>query len=197
MSINKEDLYIGKQNETYMDWLKSIVRTEEHFNYNCLLQSLWDIYYVPAIGNDIDRKIDGLSLRDEYAMVVSNTVGGNSNVSGLKLNDIYGPCRVLEMLIGLSERMYDIMYDVEDVEPYNTIGRWFWSMISNVGLDICTDDFFNNHPDCGTEIRELVEDILRSEDHGMRYPGGWFHIRGWWRMELWYQMSEYINQFFV
>lgn len=189
------DLYFD--GGTYVDWLKSFtmdesIETERRPSYDRLLKKLWDIPYRPSVGNDHSRAVDGKSLRNDYRQFVGIEFGLHDTRRIRGSDDIYGPCRVLEMLIALSMRMYDMM---QDMGYFNSVARWFWEIIENVGLDECTDLYFSNHPECGEIIDELVNDILDSEDHGWE-PGGWFYLSGWWRTELWYQMNAYLNEYF-
>lgn len=182
---------------TYVDWLKSFtmdesIETERRPSYDRLLKKLWDIPYRPAVGNDHSRAVDGMGLRNDYRQFVGLEFGLRDTRRIRLSDDIYGPCRVLEMLIALSMRMFDMM---QDMGYFNSVARWFWEIIENVGLDECTDLYFNSHPECSEIIDELVNDILDSKDHGWQ-PGGWFYLSGWWRTELWYQMNAYLSEYF-
>ena len=122
MSIVDEVL---KENELYSDgkvsyvkWLMSLVEDErvsagQRLSYNKLLWRLWRIEYVPSFGNDDDRAIEGLELRNRYLSSLGENIG--VYIHDDASNDVermWGKCRVLEMLIALSTRMYDLMQDL-------------------------------------------------------------------------------------
>ena len=190
---NKTDISYKYSDEAYFEWLKSMVIDErfsrnKRISYDKFLKMLWDIPYTPLLGNDIDREIEGLCLRNEYANEFDLWFElGTGDV------DIWGPCRVLEMLIGLSRRMYDIMYGSN---TDNSIDRWFWAMIENVGLIDSTDGYFEKHPRDVEITKCVIEEIVGGVNRGKGlYPGGWFYVKNWDRIELWYQMNRYLMRF--
>ena len=206
MSIVDEVL---KENELYSDgkvsyvkWLMSLVEDErvsagQRLSYNKLLWRLWRIEYVPSFGNDDDRAIEGLELRNRYLSSLGENIG--IYIHDDASNDVermWGKCRVLEMLIALSTRMYDLM---QDLGVYNSVSRWFWEIMNRVGFDILDDDHWDTEGfDSRAYVTETCEHIMNRDgvytDGDSR--GGWFWIVGWENMEVWYQMHAYLSGFF-
>ena len=107
------------------------------------------------------------------------------------IHALFGECRVLEMLIALSMHMYDMM---QDMGIYNSVSRWFWEILRNIGLDWLDDDCYidENGDDFVTKV---INDILEGVGRKNK-PGGWFWVKGWQNLEVWYQMHEYLGKFF-
>lgn len=56
--------------ESYVEWLKSFtiderVSDDRRLTYDNLIKRLWLIHFVPSVGNDIDRAVDGTELRKD------------------------------------------------------------------------------------------------------------------------------------
>jgi len=179
-----------KQNG-YLNWLGSFtidetLPEERRPQYGKLLHRLWHISWegnAECIGNDRDRERDGFGLRVQY----EREIYGKTMVDA---TEIYGPVRVLEVLLSLSMHMYDLMLDTD---IYNSVSRWFWEIMGNVGLDILDDDVYDKM-DGDSLVSNVVLDILeRNPDSAV---DGWFSVREWREMEVWYQMHEYISEYF-
>lgn len=183
------------KNHSYFEWLESftIDETQNEYQrpeYHLLIRKLWQIPYYGRIGNDKNREIDGLDLRTRYNSILAK----NSGINDKQMPDIhalFGECRVLEMLIALSMHMYDMM---QDMGIYNSVSRWFWEILRNIGLDWLDDDCYidENGDDFVTKV---INDILEGVGRKNK-PGGWFWVKGWQNLEVWYQMHEYLGKFF-
>lgn len=179
-----------KQNG-YLNWLGSFtidetLPEERRPRYGKLLHRLWHISWegnAECIGNDRDREREGFGLRVQYGCEIYGK-------PILDATEIYGPVRVLEVLLSLSMHMYDLMLDTD---IYNSVSRWFWEIMGNVGLDILDDDIYDEM-DGDSLVSNVVLDILeRNPDSAV---DGWFSVREWREMEVWYQMHEYISEYF-
>ena len=180
--------------ESYLEWLKSYTIDEQvedsrRLTYEHLSDILWDTEFVPPLGNDIDRMYDGLDLRRKYW----NTMASNSGVTLTgeaidDFSDIFGPCRVLEMLIALSMHMYDIM---QDLGVYNSVSRWFWEIMRCLGFDEMSDISWED-----LDKQMVIIELQRAMSLQGEECGGWFYIYGWKHLEIWYQMHRYLARYF-
>lgn len=196
MSVIDESYSINKpyfQNHSYIEWLISFTIDETMTDitrpkYKKLLMHLWQMEWEGNhvnLGNDRDRENDGFELRYRYDDILYS---GNAPVHDVIL--IFGKVRVLEVLIALSMHMYDLMLDTD---IYNSVSRWFWEIMVNVGLECLDDDYFdsmNGHK----IVDETVMDILQRNRNGE--TRGWFSVDNWYKMEVWYQLNEYISAYF-
>lgn len=184
-------------NRSYFDWLCSFtiderISDDRRLSYNKLLKKLWDIPFHGSIGNDDDRGDAGLELRTHYNDILARKAG-HGNFHTPDVRDIYGECRVLEMLIALSMRMYDLM---GDMGLYNSVSRWFWEIMDNVGFSDF-DDTEYDILDGDETVESIVSDILDLREREYGRPGGWFYVHDWRELEIWYQMHEYLRRYFV
>lgn len=186
---------------SYLEWLESFTideRIDEHDRktYHNLIGLLWDIEFEPSVGNDHDRAEEGLELRVRYNDIFSKKSGvGEFNTPDIRA--IFGECRVLEMLIALSMRMYDLM---QDMGMYNSVSRWFWEIMQNVGFDVLDDSEFEGKSETqcrrnGDFVRGICQNIMFGDVVKSRQRGGWFFLNGWDSIEIWYQMHHYLTQY--
>lgn len=193
MAIVSDISYNG---DSYVEWLKSFAIDERvddnsHLTYDHLLDILWDIEFKPPLGNDVDRMYDGLELRRKYYDVVAKELGVTISGESIdELGDIFGPCRVLEMLVALSMHIYDLM---QDLDYYNSVSRWFWEIMRCLGLDEMSDISWQGNLDDRMVRLEIERAMSLQGDE----CGGWFYIYGWKHLEIWYQMHYYLNRYFV
>lgn len=165
-------------NKEYFLALSDLVGADNgDVSYRLLLRDLWLTNFYSILKKDLNREDDGLILREKI-------MGDDSDY-------ITGPCSLLEMLIGLAERMDEIMYDPDSGDG---VSRWFWEMIENLGLDEMSDDHYNtkiveNH------LRMLLERTYDSDGMGslfpLEYPDYNIDQRD---VEIWYQMQNYLNE---
>lgn len=172
---------INKNEESYLDYLKSTIRNHESNYYQILLDILWQKEFYSVLPNDQNRGKDGILLRTEFIEDVDC--------------DIFGPCRILEMLIALSKRMeWNISgtgYDVDYVDL-------FWELLNNLGLLIFTDS--NVTEENEVEIHEILVRFLERQ-YLSDGKGSIFPLKNWRRgvykpqhkIELWYQMMAYLS----
>lgn len=173
--------------DEYYHWLLDKVGCidEKAYKYDRLLRYLHSVEFVYSIGNDRNRAIDGLNLRDDFM--------SENNLRGY----IEGPCSVLEMLVAFSIRIEICITG----EPGNDdFGRWFWVMLRNLeliepenGREGCKNEY---HFDL-EEVKNRVNKFLfRGYDRNGR--GGVFplsHSKTNLReVELWYQMQWYLSE---
>ena len=185
---------------SYVEWLESFtiderVSDDRRLTYEHLLKTLWEIYYIPSIGNDDDRAAEGIELRRRYYNVLTRQTGVRVYGDAAEdLEKIFGRCRVLEMLVALSMRMYDLM---QDLGVYNSVSRWFWEIMQCVGFDELDDISWQ-----GSRDKRLVNEVCNSimtlsgNRSSSEWGGGWFGLSEWKELEIWYQMHAYLSRFF-
>lgn len=186
-------------NSSYVDWLESFtidetIPDDRRPEYTNLIRTLWEIDYIPSLGNDRDRAVEGLELRTRYRKILAKKAGEGEFYTP-DIQEIFGECRVLEMLIALSMRMYDLM---QDLGLYNSVSRWFWEIMSCVGFDSLDDSCWVDGRD-DILVEECVKHIMNRDGVRSRedWGGGWFDIYDWQSMEVWYQMHAYLRRYFT
>lgn len=134
--------------ELYFRELKMAVG--DNGNYNNLLTILFLREFYSPTRLDENRASDGIGFRRRY------------------LNDedcaTMGPCRVLEMMIALAERI-DI-HNVGDLSLEERVKRYFWMMVENLDMMKYNDHIWSIEFE--TEINHRI-DILLDRRYG---PGG-------------------------
>ena len=191
---------IEKDVGSYLEWLESYtldedLDAEKRFSYRKLIRKLWSMPFHGSIGNDIDRVQDGLQLRSKYDAIVEKIIGVQVDYFDTAewSANIYGECRVLEFLIALSIRMYELM---EDTDLENSVSRWFWEIMGNVAFDILDDSVWEIY-EGDRLVEQIVNRIMDLDDSvGLSGRGGWFYIYGWTELEIWYQMHVYLRKVF-
>ncbi len=177
----------GQINEEYFNWLYDLVcdrRYSRSHSYRKLLTRLHNTRFTYLIPRDQNRADDGKNLRYRYAIH-----NGYEDMVDYVLDDLSGPCSVLEMMVALSIRCEENIMD--DPSVGDRTGQWFWNMIVNLGLGSMLD---NNYDE------DLVDDILERFLKRKYEPdgrGGLFTIRGCTRdlrrVEIWYQLCWYLD----
>lgn len=189
-----ESYFTGR---SYVEWLESFTVDERLDNkhrksYHNLIRQLWEIDFVPSVGNDVDRASEGLELRSRYNDILARKAGeGEFYTPDVKA--IFGECRVLEMLVALAMRMYDFM---QDMDIYNSVSRWFWEIMDCVGFDILDDSEWriNAHKN-ERFVYDICDEIMHGYGPQIGRRGGWFYRNNWDSIEIWYQMNAYLNAY--
>ena len=168
--------------DAYYSWLVGLIGDDYvAVNYQKLLWKLYNTDYIWELDYDRSRAADGLYLRREYA-----------RESGIAMDILMQNrcCSVLEMMIALARKAeFDIMHDPDYGDRS---GKWFWTMLENLGLDVYDDwHYFEN------EVVRILDVFLhrRYERDGL---GGAFPVRTTARdlrnMDLWRQMNAYLEE---
>jgi len=174
----------------YFDFLLSFLREDESllpsvFDSSHLLWKLYRTEFRYSAMMDRNRDMDGREWRNRY--------GGELSPAFLKR-----PASVLEVLLGLADRMAFELDDVDGLDPY------FWEMLDNLGINFTNYEF-----DEGIATDRQVDKTLHRwmsrqyDDYGR---GGIFPLRfvpefdgsnefqNQNRLELWYQMQLYLAE---
>lgn len=168
----------------YFEWLcRSIYGNgfSEEISYRKLLMHLHSTQFYYSIPKDEDRAIAGVDLRWRFVCV--------NNFSVETLDELVGPCSVLEMMVALA--IYCEEHIMDDPSYGDRTGQWFWGMITNLGLGAMYDARFD---------RRYVDDVItrfldrKYEPDG---KGGLFRIRNCThdltKVEIFHQLCWYLN----
>ena len=167
--------------QRYMEWLISQVSVGEWRRYQLLLRRLWNKEFYSIVPHDDNRAADGLILRKTWYAEISGGVGEPN----------FGPCRVLECLFGIAERInYQIFgskwsLDIDEIDI-------FWELIDNLGLSIYSDDYLDDRVmGVDTVLSTFLERKYAKDGSG----GNIFIIedtdKNLRKLELWSQMMLY------
>lgn len=165
----------------YFDWLCRKVPCDfGSKSYRKLLKQLYLEEFIYDNDMDENRAIQGVCLRQEYA--------------DEKLYDDYWmaefPCSVLEMMVALAEIIESRI--MHDEEKGDRTGKWFWEMISSIGLLRMDDNHFKEKV-----VHDKVQDMLK-KNYQPNGRGGLFtvsnitvDIRNY---DIWYQAQFYLAE---
>lgn len=191
--------------ENYISWLYGKVgRGSEQ--YGCYWRVIRRLYACPfyvvngkrsQVYKDINRIRDGLDLRIIFSEDLGYNVDELRN-SNSDFEEFFGEnerCSMLEMMVAFALRIQsDIMWDPdnEDRTPL-----WFWSMLSNAGIDLKAfrDEKFNGN--CTIELTQMCARIV-NRDFPKNGKGSFFPVfkcnKDMRKTELWYQMQFWIGE---
>lgn len=162
-------------NDDYYAWLLDKVDAfgEEFRGYDKLLSYLYTNDFRYVLNMDANRAKGGLGLRSIYAML-----------AGVYLEDVKdGPCSILEMLVALADNMY--MYTDEPTS------KWFWEMLSNLGLLIFDDRNYDEF-EVSRRLNTWMDREFDKSGQGSIYPLPEEIDIDSRNMEIWNQMNKYL-----
>lgn len=173
-------------NNRYFNWMYQLISGKEYTkgrSYRKLLRQLHETEFTYDIPMDGNRAEDGIDLRYRFGY----DMGYEQNLIASYLDN--NPCSVLEMLVALVVRCEE--HIMSDPDIGDRTGKWFWAMMSSLGLISMYD---SNYDD---EYVAFVIGRLLSHEYGRDGEGGLFTIPGINRdmrsMEIWYQLCWYLN----
>lgn len=170
----------------YFEWLYDLVcrnRYSDGVSFRKLLMYLHGVEFTYLIDMDENRAVDGVALRWQFIC--------HKDYFSDALDDLDGPCSVLEMMIALCFKCEGIM---DDPAIGDRFSQWFWHMIVSLGLGGMNDEMFNKR-----KATMVINKFLdrRYEPDG---KGGLFTIRNCKRdlrdVEIWHQMCWYLNEYY-
>lgn len=174
----------------YFNWLCDAVNgrlrtsaTDDNISFDKLLMYLHGTEFEYSIPMDANRADDGIGLRYRFA--------SENNIPDENIADtIYGPCSMLEMMVGLAIRCEESIMD--DPAYGNRTGQWFWGMIVNLGLGSMTNSRFNRR-----QVDKAIRQFLDRE-YEPNGKGGLFTVRNCdedlRKVEIWYQLCWYLDE---
>lgn len=169
--------------ERYVEWLISQICVGEHKNYKLLVRRLWNKEFYSLTPHDDNRASDGINFRRKWYAEIS---GGQGEPN-------FGPCRILECLLGMEDRILnDQLFGsawVDDIES----AEIFWGFIDNLGLTKYSDDYIESN-----RIMEIDKILLTFLDRKYAKNGSGGNIfvvesteKDFRKLELWSQMMIY------
>lgn len=175
---------VTRVKQDYFQWLCEEMHVDTGVaSYWLLFNDLHSIEFVPYVEHDENRAADGIALRERYF----------EDQPWVGYETLDGPCTVLEMLAALSERI-----DFEMSDPVVNIcqpAKYFWEMISNLGLMPYSDDAYvelDGYYNVKAIIENFVERAYEPDGRGGLFPriGTTSDQRD---VEIWYQMQGYLQ----
>lgn len=174
--------------QDYFEWLCEKVSIGKHhgMSYYILAKELNSTEFIPYFGNDDNRAMDGLRLREEYAFDEGLDI----------LPKEPDPCSVFEMIVAMAMRMDFIIGDNTDYDHGKSTAGYFWELIGNLGLEGYDDESFLDMNDFWDVHHSL--DIFIKREYMKNGKGGLFPILNkrvnQKKLEIWYQMQNYIKE---
>ena len=142
-----------------------------------LLFLMHQIEFVWLVPNDDNRIVDGTDLRWEFLQENTN--------HEMKKED-FGPCSVLEVMIGISRRI-----------AFSAGGEaegWAWQLLDNLKLLSMSDPLSKRKAKIATaKIEALIWRTYQYDGTGGFFPLN-FPEEDQTKVEIWYQMAAYINE---
>lgn len=171
--------------DKYFNYLAMLVDADGHGEYQFLLDQLHETIFdhdtAKLIPNDANRIEDGIFLREKYCKRFR-----------VKYNEFIfeEPCTVLEMLVGLSLRMYSD-FGIKDASD------WFWELIGNLDLTKYNDEVYEIDENASRKVDRILSKFLNRDYHN-NGNGGLFPLvypdKDQRLIEIWYQMNAYLNE---
>ena len=167
--------------ELYFQWLYEQVADPEDENedltYWEVLKILYSTDFVFVIRMDENRAEDGKALRRKFI--------AERGLSGVSDHWVEIGCSVLELMLGLSERLSFLA----DRETH----YWFWELMNNLGLRGYSD----RHEIPTEDVEEILTRVMFRQ-YGPDGRGGFFPLRHPERdqrgLELWTQLGDYVRE---
>lgn len=181
------DRQIRRWFEAYFYWLEPQVRDEGHqrHTYVDLLATMFAKEFVWLIPNDDNRMIDAGGIGEQPGDLRVEFLHESEAPRGLR-SHMFGPCSVLEVLIGLSRRLA--------FAASGTAEGWAWQLVVNLELHRMPDPLSRRKT---KQVNEVL-DRLVWRNYDPDGTGGFFPLQtpeeDQTQVELWYQMSAFINE---
>lgn len=166
----------------YIEWLSYIVGLNN--DSMKLANALYLKKFRSIIPNDINRFYDGMTLRDRFR---DETLYDD-------YEPINKPCSILEMLIVLSERMAELIWDPDEDEDLTI--NCFYEILDNLGISGFNDE---NYERLGGDAKiNHILDVFLERGYDEYGNGGLFPMDNppcdQTKVEIWYQMSAYLME---
>lgn len=171
--------------EDYRAYLFDIIHFEDYCDrYERLLDYLSGKKFTWLVDHDDNRAEDGFALRWKFASEYG--VDDNFWIGRMPVR-----CSVLEMMIALSMRCEDVVYDPEKGDR---VAIWFWRMVANMGLFKMVNKNFDQDY-CDICVNRMLERRYSRDGKGglFRCKDLTINMR---KAEIWYQMGVWLNENF-
>lgn len=179
----------------YYDWLYSLIGFDDSvdgdkilFPYNIVVSQLFLKEFYSLIPYDENRDVDARTLRDRYIYEKFENAMEAESV----LEYLSGPTNLLEVMIGLAERMDENLCNPENGRV--RIVESFWELFKNLGLDKFKDEEFLKSYNLA-QIDEIASRLV-DRKYDRNGKGGFFPLEhpkeDQRHVELWYQMQAWL-----
>lgn len=167
--------------ELYFQWLYEQVADpdfeDEDLTYWEVLKVLFSVDFAFVIRMDENRAEDGKALRRKFV--------DEKGLTGVSRHWIEIGCSVLELMVGLAERLEFV---ADGKSHY-----WFWELMGNLGLR----EYSDSHAIPYEDIEETLTKVMFRQ-YGPDGVGGFFPLKYPQRdqrtLELWAQLSDYVQE---
>ena len=174
----------------YFNYLEALVCNGDVVDrHSILLDTLYRIDFRWSVHNDDNRISDAIELRYNYQ--------ADCEVTDDELEELLLiPCSIIEVICGLAIRMDEIMRDPDGGAH---IDRWFWELISNLGMLEFTDENYERGLWSLQDVKK-IGDIFMDRTYDELGRGGLFPRNVCYKdqreCELFEQMNGYLNEFY-
>lgn len=184
--VDKETVCLPKTPliHAYYSWLCNLIDViQPSRSYQLLTKNLHVKPFYWTVPNDDNRMVDGKELRERFC---------NEHENAIFTDEFFNDeCSMLELLIALAYRCEGIMVD----QCGNMkMCKWYWTMITNVGLSKYTDEVYydiDGELNVDSVLNRIIDRTYQRNGHGGLFPVN--HTKADQRkVELWYQMSTYL-----
>lgn len=170
--------------DQYQMWLSQLVHGEDHSELMYILFNT-EFTWPDWMPMDENRAVDGQYLRVTFAQE-----------EGWEIEPMDGwPCSMLEMLVALAVKIENQL--AYDPDAGDRTAEWFWMMLGNMGLDICTDEWFLGERTGFGYVMERVG-YFKERKYGKEGAGGPFPLsargKNMKKAELWCQANWYMHE---
>lgn len=178
-------MHRGELLAEYREFLFDIIRFDDYCDrYERLLDYLSGKKFTWLVDHDDNRAEDGFALRWKFASEYD--ADDNFWIGRLPVR-----CSVLEMMIALSMRIEDVIFDPDLGER---TALWFWQMVENMGLKDMTNAEFDR------VFCDIVVDQMLDRRYCRNGKGGLFRCKNpvidMRNTEIWYQMNVWLEENF-
>ena len=159
----------------YLLWLLAIVcSNEEIAAYSMLFEQLYETSFFAVIARDDDRRIDALALKRYFV-----------EEHGLDQPAEEEPS-VLEVLVAFSQKLDEVIGD-EETCP----GKFFWYMLSSIGLLSFKNDCYNS-ASVERKLKRFMERRYNANGDGgcCYFPLSTVDLT---KIDMWYQWMWYMS----
>lgn len=182
--------------EEYFDWLyKQVNQTKESFKTLCHILHQKEFRW--SVSNDDNRCQDGLDLRQAFIDEKCLDEAHTEVIYFLK-----GGCTVLEVLVGVSQRLDFLNTDMESSAPRTS--KWFHRLLTNLRLNIFRDgsnllynrtyDYRKDDVLIDTIIDRMMDRTYDSYGNGSLFPMKRQPPQDMRKTEIWYQMMYWQDE---
>lgn len=170
----------------YFEWLYGLVCRTKYaggISFRKLLTYLHATEFRYSLPMDENRALDGIALRWRFVC--------DRDYPDDILDDLVGPCSILEMMVALTFKCEEFMDDPDIGDRFT---QWFWHMIVSLGLGSMDDRSFNKR-----KVEASINRFL-DRDYEPDGSGGLFTIYDYDRdlrdVEIWHQMCWYLDEYY-